>query len=84
MYRNDISFAIANHILNGFQEVDTEYKMPPVFSTIDRDVLFDVKDSTLQFLLTNEQVAASSTGRDVHVMNKKSIERNFDKLMELI
>ena len=83
MYRNDISFAIANHILNGFQKVDTEYKMPPVFSTIDRDVLFDVKDSTLQFLLENE-LAVSSTGRDVHVMNKKSIERNFDKLMELI
>lgn len=83
MYRNDISFAIANHILNGFQEVDTEYKMPPVFSTIDRDILFNVKDSTLQFLLENE-LAVSSTGRDVHVMNKKSIERNFDKLMELI
>ena len=84
MYRNDISFAIANHILNGFQEADTEYKLPSVFSTIDRDMLVDVKDNTLQFLLTNEELVASSSGKDVHVMNKKSIERNFDKLMELI
>jgi hypothetical protein len=47
-------------------------------------MLVDVKSNTLQFLLTNEELVASSSGKDVHVMNKKSIERNFDKLMELI
>jgi|TARA_B110000483_G_scaffold153841_2_gene182826 hypothetical protein len=87
MYRNDISFAIANHILNGFQDQE-EYTLPPVFSTVDKDILVDVKNSTLQFLssptLGENYLAVSSKGNDIHIMNKKSLERNVDKLMELI
>lgn len=86
-YRNDIAFSIAKHILDGFEETDIG-RLPPVLSALDRDILFDVKDSTFKFLvnhrLDNNYCAAAISGIDIHVMNKQSIIRNSKKLLELI
>lgn len=86
LYRNDIAFSVAKHIMNGYQNID-EYCLPDIFSTADRDVLVDVKDGRLKFLIaqnnTDGYVATSVSNKDVHVMNKFSIMRNYDKLMEL-
>lgn len=86
-YRNDISFSIAKHIMEGFETTDQQM-LPPVLTALDRDVLVDVTDSKLIFLvnhnLDNNFCAASLSAMDVHVMNKQSIHRNKDKLLELI
>ena len=86
LYRNDIAFSVAKHIMNGYQNID-EYNLPDIFSTADKDILVDVKDNRLQFLIaqnnTDGYVATSVSNKDVHVMNKFSIMRNYDKLMEL-
>jgi len=84
VYRNDISFSIAKHILNGYQKVN-EYNLPDVFSTTDKDILHNVSDNKLQFLVSDKDnfIAASVNNKDVHVMNKFSIVRNYEKLMEL-
>lgn len=86
LFRNDIAFSIAKHILNGYQKVN-EYSLPDIFSTADRDILIDVKDKRLQFLISQNNrdgyVATSVYNKDVHVMNKFSIMRNYEKLMEL-
>jgi hypothetical protein len=84
VYRNDIAFSIAKHIMNGFQKIE-EYNLPDVFSVTDKDMLYDVDNGSLKFLLSfkDTNIAASVSSKDVHVMNKFSIVRNYDKLMEL-
>jgi hypothetical protein len=89
IYRNDIAFSVAKHILDRFS-TDHDNNLPPVFSVIDRDSLEFVKnDGRLVFSLGNELnptkvMSASIKDRDVHIMNKESIIRNLDNLIGLI
>lgn len=87
-FRNDIAFSIAKHIMNGF-ETEFVYTLPPVFSIFDKDIMLNVDAEKLTFLIDKPLDcgsfwAATTTGVDVHVMNKQSIIRNKDKLLELI
>jgi hypothetical protein len=85
-FRNDIAFSVAKHILNGFEQTNTE-DLPPVLTLLDRDVLCAV-DKKLTVLvspkLDSNFCAATTSGIDIHVMNKQSIIRNKDALLELI
>ena len=87
MFRNDIAFSVARHIMYGFEQ-DTEYSLPPIFSVTDKDMLYDVDANKFTFLITptmNDQYCITTVkDKDVHIMNKQSISRNFDKLMELV
>jgi len=86
-YRNDIAFSVARHIINGFQESELG-KLPPVLSVFDKDILDEVNGNKLIFLTNtnynNHFYAASLSEIDIHIMNKQSIIRNKDKLLELI
>jgi hypothetical protein len=87
-YRNDISFSVAKHIMNGF-ETDEVYTLPPVFSVFDKDILLDVDENKLIFLIDKPLDCgsfwvATTKDVDVHIMNKQSIIRNKDKLLRLI
>lgn len=86
-YRNDIAFSIAKHILDGYEEIDGK-NLPPVLTLLDKDILHSVNADKL-LILTSPQLdsnycAASISGVDLHVMNKQSIHRNKDNLLELI
>jgi hypothetical protein len=87
-YRNDISFSIAKHVMNGFDNNEI-YALPPVLSAFDKDVLFDVTGKKLKFFIddpdnTGSFWATTTEDLDIHVMNKQSIIRNKDRLLELI
>jgi len=88
IYRNDISFSIAKHILDRF-EIDDKNNLPPILSLIDRDNIEKVKDDgTLIFSLGNdrnnsEYILSSIKNKDVHVMNKNAIIRHYDELLGL-
>lgn len=87
-YRNDVAFSIAKHIMNGFDSSEI-YALPPVLSVFDKDILLDIEGDRLRFLIddpnnTGSFWAATTNGLDVHVMNKQSIIRNREKLLELI
>lgn len=86
IYRNDIAFSIAKHIIDGY-ETNLLGNLPPILSTFDKDVLIDVKDHRLLFLINamnnSKFYAASIEGRDIHVMNKQSIIRNYNQLLEI-
>lgn len=86
-YRNDISFSVAKHILDG-HSTDFITALPGILSTIDKDVLIDINKNKLIFLIdqggNDEYVAVSSADQDLHIMNKQSIIRHKDKLFDLI
>lgn len=85
-FRNDIAFSVAKHIMDNF-ETSTSMSLPPVLTALDKDVLYDVKDENLIFLINavNDDVFATSVSKlDIHVMNKQSLIRNSTKLLELI
>jgi hypothetical protein len=86
-FRNDIAFSVSKHILDGYTESNIG-TLPPILSSLDRDILYEVNDQRLTFLidhkLDNNFCAAAISGVDIHVMNKQSIIRNQQKLLELI
>jgi hypothetical protein len=85
-FRNDIAFSIAKHILHGFEQNNTE-DLPPVLTLLDRDVLYSVNKKLTALVspkLDSNFCAATISGIDIHVMNKQSIIRNKDALLELI
>ena len=86
-YRNDIAFSIAKHILDGY-ETDTTLALPPILSILDKDVLLDVSASgKLTMLISpnldSNYIAAAATNLDIHIMNKQSLIRQADKLLEI-
>lgn len=86
IYRNDIAFSVAKHIYDGFEEDETNY-LPPVLTIYDRDMLIDTVGDKLVFLIskdTGDFYPAAINKLDIHVMNKQSIIRNSNKLLEFI
>lgn len=87
-YRNDIAFSVAKHILDGFETVQST-RLPSLLTAIDKDILHSVDaNGKLTFLvspeLTSNYCAAAIKDQDVHIMNKQSVVRHADKLLELI
>ena len=84
LYRNDIAFSIAIHIMNGNDNGNFAEIFPGrLCFTSDRDVLITIKDDTMKFLIEKEDylgeyTAVKSTNVDVHIMNKDSLNRFID------
>jgi hypothetical protein len=83
-YRNDIAFSIATHILNGFEK--NKITLPPILTVQGKDSLELVKNNSLKILINHQEnyYASSIINRDVHIINKQSLVRNYDALKELI
>lgn len=85
LYRNDISFSLALHILNGYCSMKN-YELPSILSVLGTDSIFDVKDGKIFFLIdssSNSNKMISLQNQDIHVMNKIALLENFDKLIQL-
>ena len=86
-YRNDISFSIAKHIFDGFETVN-QINLPPVLTALDKDILENIEENKLTFLINHKLddtfCAAALQDIDIHVMNKQSICRHKNQLLELI
>lgn len=80
-FRNDFAFSIAIHIMN--DRTDSIFAAPlpgKMFYALDRDILLDIKDKKMQFLVEKENYHGEYTlvktdGLDVHIMNKFSLTR---------
>lgn len=86
MYRNDIAFSIAKHILDGF-ETAKSYNLPPIKTITDKDIFIDRnKNGDLIFLVSDlfneEFYPCTIKNEDIHIMNKQSVTKNADKFME--
>ena len=83
-YRNDISFSIAMHILNGFEK--NTVTLPSILTVQGQDSLESIKNSALKVLIRHNstEYISSIANTDVHIMNKQSLVRNYDALKELL
>jgi len=81
MYRNDYAFSGAVHMLNGQVDLPSIGVIPGYkFYVLDKDLLLDIQDSTMKFLVEKEKyhgeyICTSISDVDVHVMNKYSLAR---------
>lgn len=86
-YRNDISFSVAKHILDGFEK--SSVALPRVLTVQDKDMLESINDDGRMIFAVKSATDAESfymasvKDQDVHVMNKQSIIRHYDRLISL-
>lgn len=90
LFRNDYVHSIASHIFNDFQKnnVVNSFTQDYILTSYDTDDLVEIPDiSTTKFLVYKGQdydfLYHKSKNLDIHVMNKPSLLRNFDRFMEL-
>lgn len=85
-YRNDYSFSIAIHIMNGYSTGDFAKPMPGVlYYTTDKSVLWSLDDDSMLLLLEKEghkgeYMPLRIKNANVHVMNKFSLNRCIDEI----
>jgi len=90
LYRTDYSASIAAHMCNGWQDSGFIGEIPNFMRYQDqRDDIVDVTVPSRWVMLSNmpseyENVVVEIDGEDIHVVNKKSIIRNFDKIIEML
>lgn len=84
VFRNDIAFSIAIHIMNGYQYDHFAGKLPGKhYYCIDRDILHKIDNDNFTVLVENperlgEYLLVNLKGSNLHVMNKFSLERAID------
>jgi hypothetical protein len=85
IYRNDIAFSIAKHIIEGFVTTPKQ-NLPPILTAQDKDLIAAVHKSGLKMLiqdtLSNNMILGNFSNRDIHVMNKQAIVRSAADLLE--
>ena len=82
-FRNDIAFSIANHIINGFKEVDTHLPSPLFFTDTDTILSVDADQILINVVTNSKNVIIPIAGHDIHFLNKKNILDNYQSLWEL-
>jgi len=81
IFRNDIAFSIAIHIMNGKSNGEFAVELPGKMTfASDKDYLISTNGSTMKFLVEKEKylgeyTALNTKGLDVHIMNKYSLSR---------
>jgi len=87
VYRNDHAFSIAIHIMNGYQDGNFAGSMPgKLFYTTDKDICWQIKDDEILMLLEKQNHLGEYTmckwkGKTLHVMNKFSLNRCIDEII---
>jgi hypothetical protein len=87
-YRNDFAFSVACHILSGHGCDKCYDTLPSPIFIRDVDQLIDVNSDRLLFLLKDYNKPDNynllkTAGQDIHLMNKRCLLENLDKLLEL-
>lgn len=91
LLRNDYVFSIAIHMLGGFSNRITPMKLPcDIYYTFDRDLLWRVDNEKEMLFMVEKKdnlgqyTLVRTSGHNIHIMNKYSIGRHEDRLIEVI
>ena len=89
LYRNDFAFAMALHIINGNVPFTTpSLPIDYLNNSFDLDDIFKVNDTNDIIMYCakpdkiEEHILTRFTNTDLHIMNKRAIERNIDTMLE--
>lgn len=87
IYRNDISFSVAKHLLDGF--VTSGVNLPSILTCQDKDLIHSIDTNGIKVLVNdplsiNNTIICNVKNRDVHIMNKQAIVRIADKVLEAV
>lgn len=82
MYRNDVAFSIAEHIMNGHMNINI-YRLPCVKTLRSTAKILKLKkDSYLKFLLTEpENLILEIRNTDIHFLNKSDLMKNMEEFL---
>ena len=90
VFRTDYCVSIACHILNGMQDNDIVEKIPTqMINVSQKDDIIDVNNKNNWIILANDQkehwknILVNSSDTDIHVMNKRALSRQYQKLVEM-
>lgn len=91
LFRTDYCVSIAAHILNGMQDGDSinNFYNIPMINMSQKDDIVDVNDlQDWVFLAANtrepwKNILVKHTNLDIHVMNKRALDRVRPKLLEM-
>jgi hypothetical protein len=92
LYRTDFAVSISMHLLKGFTDcidnVFAELPGSPMKYMAYKDDIANVDKNGIVFFANNykeewQNILTYSEGENLHLMNKRAIERHYDKLMEL-
>ena len=87
-YRNDFSFSIAIHLMNGYQRTNWPKILPgKLWFTTDVDVLVKMDDEHYTFLLDKKNWrghynVGSIKDANIHIMNKFSLDRAISEVLD--
>lgn len=87
LYRNDIAFTIAQHILNGFNE--NKHNLPSILTFDNNDLIYKIEDTKIHLLVKSRSESdpyhyTTVKNTDIHLMNKQSILDNFESFKNLL
>lgn len=92
VYRTDFAVSISMHLLKGFNDcvddIFTELPASPMKYMAYKDDIANVDKNGIIFFANDykeewNNILTYSEGENLHMMNKRAIERHYDKLMEL-
>ena len=92
LYRTDFAVSISIHLLKGFvdciDDVFTELPASPMKYMAYKDDIANVSEQGIVFFANNYEeewnnILTYSEDENLHMMNKRAIDRHYDKLMEL-
>lgn len=90
LYRTDYAASIAAHLCDGWQDGGFIGRIPGKMRYQDqRDDLVEVKGPNSWVMLSNlpeewKNIVVRIEGENVHMMNKRSLLRNYDEIMEYL
>jgi hypothetical protein len=87
-YRNDFAFSIACHMLNGQSSEKWHGELPVPLLFKESDYIVDIKDNgQINFIssqvTTDQDFLIKTKDQNLHLMNKRDILKNLERLMEL-
>jgi|GEM_PF-1077234 len=91
LFRTDYCVSIVVHILNGMVPSNAigNFADQKMVNMSQRDDLCEVVDQDNWIFLSNDNeknwidILVNHKGTDIHLMNKRSVQRHYDKLMEI-
>ena len=89
MYRTDYCVSVASHLMNGMADGDTIHKIidGPMQYMDQKDDIVEIKSASDWIFLANDReepwkdILSRNLHQNLHVMNKRSIGRNFDAMI---